>query len=226
MKVHEDRSLYFTADEIHWKPGAKNKDKSKTLLMPYGEMRDYQLRLDKIDPNWQNSITVISTNDRIVCNVAVTLNGITRSATGDSLLVEYSKPSELAGTNAEAQAFKRACSAHGIGRELYFTEPAWVATDDANNYVYGKKKAALRFTEPYGFLNSGTKQQPAPKATKPETTDEVITVELWDKWIEVEKKAKALGLNPPALDRSKVTASRLKEIGKQVKEQVKAKEGK
>lgn len=177
MKKHEDRSMYFSSNEIHWKPGAKSKDKSKTLLMPYGEMRDYQLRLDAIDPTWEYRVTVVPVADRIVCNAEITLNGVTRSATGDALLVEYDKPSALAGTNAEAQAFKRACSAHNIGRELYFTKPVWVPAADEMDYVWGKKSAALVFEPPYDFLNSRQEIKNIPPAkltsSRPYSVEEV-----------------------------------------------------
>jgi hypothetical protein len=189
MKTHEDRNMYFSAGEIHWKPGAKSKDKTKTLLMPYGEMRDYQLRLDAIDPEWAYRVTVVPVADRIVCSAEITVNGVLRSATGDALLLEKRNnemvASELAGTNAEAQAFKRACSAHNIGRELYFTRPVWVPSTDAMEYVWGNKRAELTFEPPYSFLNAkGETKMAAEKATAPKEKAAVEPI-----WTVAQRKA-------------------------------------
>lgn len=170
MYKHKDPNLYFTnPDEIHWKPGAKTKDKTKTLLMPYGEVRDYQRRLDIIDADWQSFITVTCSGERVICSVELLVNGVSRTSTGDALLIERDEPSALAGTNAEAQAFKRACSAHNVGRELYYTAPVWVPSEDAMDYVWGKKRAALTFEGPYSFLNTEKKKSgKKAKVTAPE----------------------------------------------------------
>ena len=172
MYKHEDTTLYFTnPNEIHWKPGAKSKDKSKTLLMPYGETRDYMLRLDKLDPQWMSQLKVTHAGNRVVFVSSITLNGITRESSGDALLIENDKDSVLAGTNAEAQAFKRTCAEHNIGRELYFTDAVWVKSDEAMDYVWGNKIAQLKFNGVYSFLNDlvtgGQKKEKAVTTERP-----------------------------------------------------------
>ncbi len=104
----------FHPSHVTWKPGSVNKEQTKALALAYADLRAYQNRLDEIcGIDW--SVTYTPWGDRIVCHL--TIQGITRSSTGEP--DSQSERSEIAGTSAEAQAFKRACAMFGLGRYLY-----------------------------------------------------------------------------------------------------------
>ncbi len=158
MIQHEDVSLYFIDPrEIEWKPGAKSRDGERVKLMPYADPRAYMDRLDRLDPNWSDERQVHLAGNKIVAVCTVILNGKRRSAVGEAELVTTQRGKEadntMAATAADAQAFKRACAAHGVGRELYFTQDVWVPAEEAKDYQYGRKQAPLVFVGPYRFLN-------------------------------------------------------------------------
>lgn len=128
----------FHPSMISWKPGAMTKDKTKCLAMAYADLRAYQNRLDEIcGLNWSVSYTPWA--DRVICHI--TINGITRSSTGES--DADSERSEIAGTSAEAQAFKRACAMFGLGRYLYELPALWVAFDATKGGLTDAAKAEL-----------------------------------------------------------------------------------
>jgi hypothetical protein len=72
------------------------------------------------------SVTYTPWGDRIVCHL--TIEGVMRSSTGES--DTQSERSEIGGTSAEAQAFKRACAMFGLGRYLYELPSVWVEMED------------------------------------------------------------------------------------------------
>lgn len=114
----------FHPSHITWKPGALNRDKNKALALAYADLRAYQDRLDEVlGLGWAVSYT--PWGDRIVCHL--TIAGVTRSSTGEP--DSQSEKSEIAGTATEAQAFKRACSAFGLGRYLYNLPSVWAEYD-------------------------------------------------------------------------------------------------
>lgn len=122
----------FHPSVIEWKPGAATKDGTKAIAMPYADLRAYQNRLDEVcGLDW--SVTYTPWGDRIVCHL--TINGVTRSSVGEA--DSQSEKSEIAGTAAEAQAFKRAAAMFGLGRYLYGLPIMWVE--------YNKEQR--RFTE-------------------------------------------------------------------------------
>lgn len=146
----------FPICDISWKPGAMTKDGTKALGMAYADPRAYQNRLDDVcGLDW--AVTYTPWGDRIICNL--TINGVTRSSTGEA--DQQSERSEIAGTAAEAQAFKRACSMFGLGRYLYELPAVWAEFDKDNR----------KFT-PAGIakLESSLLGKPAPAAKATTTT--------------------------------------------------------
>lgn len=114
----------FHPSFVTWKPGSVNKEQTKALALAYADLRAYQNRLDEVcGMDW--SVTYTPWGDRIVCHL--TIAGITRSSTGEA--DSQSERSEIAGTSAEAQAFKRACAMFGLGRYLYQFPTVWVEYD-------------------------------------------------------------------------------------------------
>jgi len=112
----------FSPADLKWRSGSTNKGKAKALALAYAEPRVYEDRLNQICPGaWEVTFEPWGTN-RIICQL--TIHGITRSSTG-----EETNTNNNAGTTAEAQAFKRACSKFGLGRYLYDLPPTWKPYD-------------------------------------------------------------------------------------------------
>lgn len=128
----------FHPSHITWKPGVFNRDKTKALGLAYADLRAYQNRLDEvIGLNW--SVTYTPWGDRLVCHL--TIDGVTRSSTGEP--DGQSERSEIAGTAAEAQAFKRACAMFGLGRYLYNLPTIWAEFDADRRQFTDQGKAML-----------------------------------------------------------------------------------
>lgn len=110
-QILDELSKPFHPSRIAWRPGALTGKKDKALALAYADLRAYQNRLDEVcGMDWSVSYTPWS--ERIICHL--TINGITRSSTGEA--DSDAERSEIAGTSAEAQAFKRACAMFGLGR--------------------------------------------------------------------------------------------------------------
>lgn len=115
----------FQEAELRFRAGATNKSKTKALALPYVDPRAYEDRLNALVPgHWQVEFRPWG-NERIICHL--TIHGVSRSSTGEA----SDSPEGIAGTAAEAQAFKRACAKFGLGRYLYAIEPRWVGFDPA-----------------------------------------------------------------------------------------------
>jgi len=128
----------FHPSHVTWKPGSVNKDQTKALALAYADLRAYQNRLDEVcGIDW--SVTYTPWGDRIVCHL--TIQGITRSSTGEP--DSQSERSEIAGTTAEAQAFKRACAMFGLGRYLYQLPSVWVEYEGSSRHFTDRAKARL-----------------------------------------------------------------------------------
>jgi hypothetical protein len=113
----------FAWDTIDIRPGAAGalwaKDGSGALALAYADPRVYQARLDAVvgPPNW--SVEFLPWGEtRLICRLMIF--GIAKSSTGEA---DPRDPN--AGTVAEAQAFKRACAAFGLGRFLYELPQVW-----------------------------------------------------------------------------------------------------
>jgi hypothetical protein len=109
----------FPMDLIEIRPGATTRDKARALAMPYADIRVYQQALDDIvgPDHWQVSYRPMG-DGAIICQL--TIRGVTREDAG-----ELGEDAENRYTSAIAQAFKRACSAFGLGRYLYELPTVW-----------------------------------------------------------------------------------------------------
>ena len=129
----------FHPSRIVWKPGALTGKKDKAMALAYADLRAYQSRLDEVcGMDWAVSYT--PWGSKIICHI--TINGITRSSTGEA--DSQSERSEIDGTSAEAQAFKRACAMFGLGRYLYNLPSLWVEYDAPNQRFTDKAKIRLQ----------------------------------------------------------------------------------
>lgn len=129
----------FHPSRISFKPGAVNKDKNKALALAYADLRAYMDRLDEVcGLDW--AVTYTPWGDRLICNL--TIGGITRSSTGEP--DSQADRSEIGGTSAEAQAFKRACAMFGLGRYLYNFPVTWVEYDASTQRFTAQAQAKLQ----------------------------------------------------------------------------------
>src|SRR5260370_28827260 len=118
----------FSFDDIDFLPKGKVERDGKTLCMAlhYADPRVYQDRLNAIaDGEWSTPApVVVVAGNKLICYVTVVLCGVPHTDVGEATNNE-----ENTGTEAYAQAFKRACSQFGLGRYLYDLEKEWVPFD-------------------------------------------------------------------------------------------------
>lgn len=101
-------------------------DRLNELFTPAGWTRDYSIQMVQNFERKERGATERSITAKIVVTCKVTIHGL-GAHTG---LGEEWADNDNAGTAAEAQAFKRACSCSGLGRYLYDLGGQWVDLDD------------------------------------------------------------------------------------------------
>ena len=132
-QIIEALSEPFPSDEVEFKPGALNSDKTKALALAYVDSRPYIQRLNLVCPDWQDEYQVSLLPDRVVVLCRLTVAGVTRTGDGECLLGE--KAEENAVTTASAQAFKRACVKFGLGAYLYALPQEWCDYDHSKRRI-------------------------------------------------------------------------------------------
>ncbi len=139
QELFKELAVPFDASVIEWRVTNTMKDKSRGQVIPYADQRAYTDRLNALvtPAGWTRKYTIHTSanfqrgNDqRMVAKIFVTCEltifGLgSHSATGEEWADD-----DNAGTSAEAQAFKRACSCFGLGRYLYHFSGAWVDLDE------------------------------------------------------------------------------------------------
>lgn len=122
----------FPSDEVEFKPGATNKEKTKALALAYVDSRPYIQRLNQVSPDWHDEYQITTLGDRVVVLCRLTIAGVTRTGDGECLLSggdEGERVEPNAVTTASAQAFKRACVKFGLGAYLYALPQVWCDYD-------------------------------------------------------------------------------------------------
>ena len=147
--VLADLAQPFDPEAVEFKAGATTQDKARALALAYVDSRVYQGRLDAVTPDWRNEYTREYAGDRVIVTCALTVAGVTRQAIGESLQASARHDGstvieENAATTAEAQAFKRACSAFGLGRYLYSVPQVWADYDSGKRQFTSAALQALR----------------------------------------------------------------------------------
>ena len=154
----------FALEAIELLPGATSQDKQRCLAMAYADLRVYQARLDEDAGIEFWSSTYQMTARGIVCSL--TICGVTKSGIGD---YPADSRDENAATSAEAQAFKRACSAFGIGRYLYSLPKVWCAYDEFRKRIVNPERAAWEMYREAGLLSPEQRKSP-PAIEQPRTS--------------------------------------------------------
>jgi hypothetical protein len=133
----------FCPSQIEWRVTntTKNQQPARGQVIPYADQRAYTDRLNALltPAGWTRRYTVHtsanferSKDQKIVAKVLVTCELMIFGLGSHSATGEEWADDENAGTSAEAQAFKRACSCFGLGRYLYYFTGTWVDVDDRN----------------------------------------------------------------------------------------------
>lgn len=138
QEIVRELEVPFDPAVIEWRVTNMIQDKSRGQVIPYADQRAYTDRLNALftPAGWTRKYSVHtsanferSKDKRVVAKVLVTceltIGGLgSHSATGEQWADDKN-----AGTSAEAQAFKRACSCFGLGRYLYYFSGIWVDLD-------------------------------------------------------------------------------------------------
>jgi hypothetical protein len=138
-ELFKELEVPFDPSVIEWRVTNATKDKTRGQVIPYADQRAYTDRLNALvtPAGWTRKYAIHTSanfqrgkDQRIVAKILVTCEltifGLgSHSATGEEWADD-----DNAGTSAEAQAFKRACSCFGLGRYLYHFSGAWVDLDE------------------------------------------------------------------------------------------------
>jgi hypothetical protein len=128
----------FHPDDIEWRAGATNNDKTKALALAYITSRAVMDRLDEVvgPENWRDEYAS-GPDGGVICGLTLRINGewITKWDGAENTEFEAIK-------GGLSDAFKRAGYKWGIGRYLYKLDKQWVFCD-----VHGKT-LVLRSTPP------------------------------------------------------------------------------
>lgn len=148
----------FDPDQISWRVGSTNQDKTKGLALAYLDARDVMDRLDLVcgPEGWQNRYSHVG--GVTVCEIGVRLSlGDGRVGYDNALIPDrwIWKADGAGATDIEAEkgqlsdSFKRAAVRFGVGRYLYSLPSPWVALVDAGrskkiaDSEYGKLRQLL-----------------------------------------------------------------------------------
>jgi hypothetical protein len=125
--IEAELKAVFPVEQLHFLPRdiRRSPDGHTCLLFPYVPVWHYHKRLNEIAfGHWQSpTAQVIVAGTKIITLQAVEICGVTQTGHGEEFLVTKRRDGELqdeenAATEAYAQAFTRACHAHGFGAYL------------------------------------------------------------------------------------------------------------
>ena len=130
----------FDPGVIDWRVTNTTKNgKLRGQVIPYADQRAYTDRLNALftPAGWTRKYAIHtsanferSRDQKIVAKVLVTCELMIFGLGSHSATGEEWADNDNAGTSAEAQAFKRACSCFGLGRYLYYFDGVWVDLDE------------------------------------------------------------------------------------------------
>ena len=129
----------FDPAVIEWRVTNTANGQPRGQIVPYAGPRAYTDRLNAIftPAGWTRKYAVHTSanferakDKKIVAKVLVTCELTIFGLGAHSATGEEWADNDNAGTAAEAQAFKRACSCFGLGRYLYYFTGAWVDLDE------------------------------------------------------------------------------------------------
>ena len=148
----------FNEDELEFKVGATNEDKSMGLALAYVEARAIQNRLDRVlgVTNWKVQYREITGG--FICNLAIRVNGEWTAKEDGAQVTDYESIK-----GGISSAFKRvAASGYGIGRYLYDVRTQWFPIKQrGKSYIFTVKPTL-------DLDNKGTASKAIPVKDRPE----------------------------------------------------------
>ncbi len=162
----------FAFDDIDFLPKGKVERDGKTLCMalPYADPRVYQDRLNLLAyGEWSTPApVVIAVGSKLICYVTVILYGVPHTDVGEA------DAGENQGTEAWAQAFKRACSQFGLGRYLYDLDKEWVPFNSQKKLIdldaAGKRAIVRKMYQKAGIIEK-LSEKPVTAPISPPTSN-------------------------------------------------------
>ena len=114
-------SAPFPPQQVHWRIGPRNRDKTKGQPLAYLNARDVMARLDEVvgPDHWSDQYT--AEGSRVFCHL--TICGVTKGDGAGATDMEGDK-------GAISDAFKRAAVKFGVGRYLYYCDAPWIDLDN------------------------------------------------------------------------------------------------
>lgn len=140
----------FPVDQVKWRLGATNKEKTKGIALAYIDSRDVQKRLDDVlgISNWRDYLEPV--DGGFISGIEIRINGewIRRSDAAGNTKVEAIK-------GGASDAFKRAAAKWGVGRYLYYMPNIWVGIKAVGkSYALNEKPAIPKWAHPQEDLAS------------------------------------------------------------------------
>ena len=111
----------FPVDQIKWRLGATNQEKTKGIALAYIDSRDVQKRLDDVlgISNWRDYLDRVDGGFVSGIEIRIGDEWIRRSDAAGDTRVEPLK-------GGASDSFKRAAAKWGVGRYLYYMPNIWV----------------------------------------------------------------------------------------------------
>lgn len=166
----------FDPAVIEWRVTNTAQNKTRGQVIPYADQRAYTDRLNALftPAGWTRKYTVHtsanferSKDKKVVAKILVTCELTIAGVGSHSATGEEWADDDNAGTSAEAQSFKRACSCFGLGRYLYYFAGTWVDLDQ--NRRPKNIPALPRWATPEGWRQGLRPAAKAQGATPSET---------------------------------------------------------
>lgn len=154
MNLKEQLEKPFLDDELEFRVGATNSDKTKGLALAYIQARAIQNRLDEVVgiENWRVSYKEI--NGGFLAKLELKINNEWIAKEDGANVTDYE-----AIKGGISSAFKRAASVWGIGRYLYEIESQWLPIEQKGKAYIFKETPKLNNKDQESNSNNNTSKE-------------------------------------------------------------------
>lgn len=154
MNLKEQLEKPFLDDELEFRVGAINSDKTKGLALAYIQARAIQNRLDEVVgiENWRVSYKEI--NGGFLAKLELKINNEWIAKEDGANVTDYE-----AIKGGISSAFKRAASVWGIGRYLYEIESQWLPIEQKGKAYIFKETPKLNNKDQENNSNNNTSKE-------------------------------------------------------------------
>jgi hypothetical protein len=161
----------FDPDEIDWRAGSTNADKTKCMALAYIDARTVMDRLDAVcgPLHWQSRYVPMP-NNTTCCEIGINLDGEWVWKANGAGATDYE-----AEKGAYSDAFKRAAVLWGVGRYLYGLKSPWVACEQKGKSVIIDRSELPKLRAVLGNLDAGSSP---PVATLPKKDARAVYSDL------------------------------------------------